>query len=322
MQDLCKVSECPGCLAPIEKSNYLFETTILKQQCFIQKCTICGLIYKEHLPTINGLNKIYNEGYTHFNDGGEWKKSYFWNSAKQKLDRCQRMQKNKGLNKPRILDVGCGSGDFVSVARELGYDAYGIDPHLPSHCQKPYLERKRLDEIGTASFDIVVLLNVAEHLVRPRDFFREVYRVLVHDGIVLLTCPYGNSLARHFYRNNWNHLVLDEHLLFWTPKSLSEMLRQIGFKGNNNFRIAGTPFPWGRVQKMENRKIEEQQIAKRGDVLISKRCDLRTYITQAARFIQSHERTANFVRHLVHYTASGDYLEYLIAKNKALSYLS
>lgn len=317
MQDLFEATQCPACLALIENSTDIFEATILKSNCFIKKCTICGLVYKQYLPTINGLNKIYSSEYTHFNDGGEWKKSYYYNSAKQKLDRCKKMLIRKGLNKPiRILDAGCGSGDFVSVARDLGYDAYGIDPHLPSHCQKPYLECKQLDEIGTSSFDIVVLLNVAEHLVSPRDLFKEVYRVLVHDGIVLLTCPYGNSLARHFYQKNWNHLVLDEHLLFWTPRSLTKMLRQIGFKGNKKFRVAGTPFPWGRVQEMKVKNTEEKQLAKPAEVSSSKMPDFRTYIIQAAHFIQSHERTANIVRSLVHYTASGDYLEYVIAKNK------
>jgi 2-polyprenyl-3-methyl-5-hydroxy-6-metoxy-1,4-benzoquinol methylase len=317
MKELFEVSQCPGCLAPVEKSNNIFKTTILNNNCSIKKCTNCGLVYKEYFPTDKGLSKIYSAEYTHFNDGGEWKESYYYNSAKQKLDRCKKMLIKKGLNKSiRILDVGCGSGDFVSVACDLGYDAYGIDPHLPSHCHKPHLECKKLHEINASSFDIVVLLNVAEHLVSPREFFKEVHRVLVDGGIVLLTCPYGNSLARQFYRKSWNHLVLDEHLLFWTPKSLSKMFKQIGFKGNKNFRIAGTPFPWGRVKNVESKKIAGIELATNKDVSFSKLPDFRTYITRAARYIQSRERTANVVRSLVHYTASGDYLEYVIAKNK------
>jgi SAM-dependent methyltransferase len=317
MQDLYKVSQCPGCLADSEKSNTIFEATILGSNCNIKKCTVCGLVYKEFFPTTAGLDKIYSAEYTHFNSGGEWRTKSFYNSAKQKLDSCRKIAKgNRPHNSIRILDVGCGAGSFVSVARDLGYDACGIDPHLPSHCQHPYLERKKLEEVSTASFDIVVLLNVAEHLVNPREFFQEVYRVLVPDGIMLLTCPYGNSLARKFYNNRWSHLVLDEHLLFWTPGSLSAMLRQIGFAGNNSFRIAGSPFPSGRVKDVEVAKTPEPVADTNEVVPVSNKTDLRSYINQFALFVQSHERTANYVRSLVHYSASGDYLEYVIAKNK------
>ncbi|NVN93002.1 MAG: class I SAM-dependent methyltransferase [Desulfuromonadales bacterium] len=317
MQDLLQVLQCPGCLAIVEKSDNIFETTILNNNCHVNKCTICGLVYKGQFPTSCGLDKIYSAEYTHFNDGGEWKKNHYYYSAKQKLDRCKKMLNSKASNKSiRILDVGCGSGNFVSVARDLGYDAYGIDPHLPSHCQKPYLENKNLDEISTSSFNIVVLLNVAEHLVSPREFFMEVYRILANDGIVLLTCPYGNSLARKFYQKKWNHLLLDEHLLFWTPKSLSIMFSEIGFKGGKNFRIAGTPFPWGRVQDVEVQKTDVKHLNILKGVSPGSKSNFRTYITRVAQYIQSHEKTANFVRCLVHYTASGDYLEYVIAKNK------
>lgn len=316
MNEVYKLSHCPCCLVDVEKSEAIFESTMFKHLCLIRKCSSCGLIYKEFFPTIIGLNKIYSSEYTHFHDSGEWKKKSYYNSAKQKLDSCRKFsKKNRSINSIRILDVGCGSGDFVAVARDIGYAAYGIDPHIPLHSNISYLQRKKIEEVETASFDIVVMLNVAEHLVHPRDFFTEICRVLVDDGILLLTCPYGNSLARRFYGKRWNHLVLDEHLLFWTPKSLSILLRQVGFHGDHGFRIAGTPFPWGRISATEVDRVAENESTMLAEVAKLNKADLKKYVIQASYYIQSHEKIANFVRYIVHHSSTGDYLEYAIAKN-------
>jgi len=302
---------CPACDASSTNAERLFDGEIMNHSCAILKCPVCGLIYKEFVPSHEAIDEIYTEDYVHFHPSETTLAEI--NSAKQKLARCRKLLGVTSSKKPlRLLDVGCGSGNFVNIARRLGYDAEGIDPYLPNGLQDESLSRKSPDEISPASYDIATLLNIAEHLERPREMFDALRRLLKPGGVLLLTCPYGDSWAFRVHQAQWTHLMLDEHLLFWTPNSLTRMLRQIGFRGAVSYRIAGSPFPYGRVKPsaVTSTPAETQnQFARNND---ENGKSLQKRVWALGRAVQRRETTANIVRSIVHLTRSGDYLEYAI----------
>lgn len=302
---------CPACDAPSANAKRLFEGEMLGNPCAILKCSSCGLIYKEFAPSHEEIDKIYGDDYVHFQPSDTTLAEI--NSAKQKLARCRKILGTKIPKKSlRLLDVGCGSGNFVRIARDLGYNAEGIDPYLPEGLKNTWLSRKSPDEIPAASYDIATLLNIAEHLERPRAMFIELRRLLKPGGVLLLTCPYGDSWAFHVHQARWTHLTLDEHLLFWTPNSLTRTLRQLDFKGAVSYRIAGSPFPYGRANlPVSSSSLDETEIHSAQNHTV-KRKSLQNRVWELARGIQEKEMMANVVRSLVHQTRSGDYLEYAI----------
>ncbi|BAY33445.1 methyltransferase [Nostoc carneum NIES-2107] len=305
--------ECPGCNSPNSKSNHLFNAIILGETCPVLKCINCGLVYKKFAPTAKGMAKIYSEYYVHFLTDSSQITEADINSAKQKLDRCRKLLgRNNLLDNLKLLDIGCGSGNFVKIAQGFNYLAEGIDPYLPPQLENTYLHKKCPEDIPNSSYDIAVLLNVAEHIDQPIMLFSAVRQLLKPGGVMLLTCPYGNSLARQIHQACWGHLALDEHLLFWTPASLTSLLRQLGFHGKVSYRIAGSPFPYGRVKPQTT--VSTCTETQHQPFLDSKnqKQSLQTQVWQLARFIQRQEKTANLVRSLVHFTHTGDYLEYAI----------
>ncbi len=288
-------------------------TQLLNEPCNVLQCINCGLVYKELALTSDELTQLYSTDYVHFQNGAGITSSDV-NSAKQKLDRCRRLL--GGDREPqdiRLLDIGCGAGSFVDIARQYGYRAEGVDPHLPEGLNKPNLKRNSTAELERRAYDIVVLLNVAEHLVEPRQIFAEIRGLLRPDGVMLLTCPYGNSLARRVHRNRWGHLLLDEHLLFWTPESLYRLLREVGFMGRVSFRIAGSPFPFGRCEQTSQLLASNGAGELQRDFVVNANMSWQRRAWQFARFLQGQERIANIVRNIVHISRSGDYLEYAVA---------
>lgn len=315
-EDLRPFEQCPGCSSPTLKAKRLFSVLMLGEPCSVFHCPSCGLVYKEFVPTTSGLAKIYSANYVHFQNSPAAADPAEVNSAKQKLSRCQQLL---GTHRPpeelRLLDVGCGSGGFVKIAHSLGYLANGIDPYLPDQLQSSHLQKKSPNCVSPNSYDIAVLLNVVEHLDQPRVMFAAVRQLLKADGVMLLTCPYGDSFARRLHQSWWGHLALEEHLLFWTPRSLTRLLRELGFDGKVSYRIAGSPFPYGRVEPrtavpmLTDTKPQSPSSP-------AKRKSLQARIWRSARAIQRQEATANFVRRLIHLTHSGDYLEYAIGVGK------
>jgi 2-polyprenyl-3-methyl-5-hydroxy-6-metoxy-1,4-benzoquinol methylase len=312
-KDLRPFEHCPGCGSPTSKANRIFDVLLLGQPCSVLQCPSCGLVYKELAPTASGLAKIYSANYIHFQTNPSATQLAEINSARQKLARCRKLlTPNRPTEELKLLDVGCGSGGFVEIARRLGYLADGIDPYLPEQLQSSHLQKKSPECISASSYDIAVLLNVAEHLDEPKHMFSAVRQLLKPGGVMLLTCPYGDSLARQVHQACWGHLALDEHLLFWTPRSLTHLLRELGFHGKVSYRIAGSPFPYGRVQLPTAAPIPTETQHQLAVNTNSKQQTLQARIWQLARSIQRQETTANFVRSLVHLTHTGDYLEYAI----------
>lgn len=304
--------KCPACRAETLQARRLFMAEMLGAACAVLECGRCGLVFKELFPTAEEINAIYADGYEHFNAGGTSAGEI--NSGRQKLARCRNLLKSKGNAPPRLLDIGCGAGAFTQIANDAGFDADGIDPYLPENAQSERLKQRGPEEVAPESYDVATLLNIAEHLDKPRETFTAVYRLLKPGGVMLLTCPFGASWAFQRYRAAWCHLALDEHLLFWTPRSLTYLLRDIGFKGAYRYRIAGSPFPCGRNPAAP--PLVETAPAQTADAPPPPpRASWQRTVFQCGQKIQRQAVFANVVRSAVHWARLGDYLEYAICKN-------
>jgi SAM-dependent methyltransferase len=83
-------------------------------------------------------------------------------------------------------------------------------------------------QYGTAQFDLVVSLEVLEHLPAPLSHLREMGRVTRPGGLLILTTPNFQGLSRRLLGMRWR--VIDpEHLGYFTPTILSRLLHEVGY---------------------------------------------------------------------------------------------
>jgi len=306
--DFTPVVACPGCLAR-DMSQVLFGMKMFGQDCRVVRCRACSLVYKDLVPTPAALDAHYADAYVHFHKGELDVREA--NAARERL-RISRRLLGEHEAPVRLLDVGCGRGAFVAAARSAGYEAYGVDPHLPPELESDHLRRAPLAELPADTYDVAVLLNVAEHLAEPRATFAAVRRSLRAGGVMLLTCPYGDSLHRRVYRERWTQIAIDEHLLFWTPTALTKVLRELDFAGRTSVRVLGAPFPYGRVA---GASVSAESATERPaqPSAPSAAASLQGLVWRVARQIQRHAGLTNAVRSAIARSGVGDYLEYAIA---------
>ena len=310
---------CPGCQGAIAAASSMFEVQMLDAQCWVRQCSSCDLIFKDRFPTEVGLKQLYPESYPHFESSGPDVATE--NAWRQKLMRAKsHHQQNGSHTSLRLLDVGCGAGGFVDFAQREGYQATGVDPHLPESRRSERMLRGQPEDLAPQQFDIVSMLNVAEHLTDPLASFANVRGILAPRGTLLVTCPYGDSLARRMYKNEWSHLALEEHLLFWTPSSMLKALRKCGFSGRFNYRIGGTPFPAGRVARGEANRQATSDSVPSAQVPSQPARNPPTPST-AKRFsafallraVQKRPAVALIARQAIHQMRLGDYMEFVIS---------
>ncbi len=143
------------------------------------------------------------------------------------------LESEKGM----FLDVGCGVGWLCALAKELGWQAVGVDISLNA-CKVAFktwgisvlCANALLLPFKANTFNLVTLQHVLEHLPSPRRMLSEVYRVLKGNGWVAIEVPNAGSLGRQIYGPRWDSWDLPRHLHHFTPNTLEHLLKQVGFQ--------------------------------------------------------------------------------------------
>jgi 2-polyprenyl-3-methyl-5-hydroxy-6-metoxy-1,4-benzoquinol methylase len=144
----------------------------------------------------------------------------------------------KPRNEIRILDVGCSSGYFLEVARQLGFNAEGVEPGekavqtaraagLTAH--SGCLEDVALPE---QSFDAITLFEVIEHLKDARDTIQRCNRLLRPGGMLVIGTANTASWTFMAMKSRWEYFHIDKHgghVSFFNPDSMKKLARQSGF---------------------------------------------------------------------------------------------
>jgi SAM-dependent methyltransferase len=120
----------------------------------------------------------------------------------------------------RVLDVGCGIGDFLATRRgSVGVD---INPLLVDWCTRRGLEARVMENgkipFADQSFDSAVLDNVLEHVLAPTLLLAEIRRVLVPGGTLIVGVPGIRGFAGD-----------SDHKVFYDEAGLTNLLAMAGF---------------------------------------------------------------------------------------------
>lgn len=139
-----------------------------------------------------------------------------------------------GLKGKKILEVGCGRGEFLRIWKNYDVRAVGIeyDPGLVDLARKEGLEvyEAYADEAGTilpgAPYDAFVQFNFLEHQPRPNDMLQCIYNNLTGDGVGLVTVPSWEYILQY----DGYYELLKDHLAYYSEETLKLLFQTNGFE--------------------------------------------------------------------------------------------
>lgn len=153
----------------------------------------------------------------------------------------ERFEMNKG---DKLLDIGCGRGDFTKGFLDLGLKVAGIDRERGDSEMLQGIDIRINNDLENnalpfedQSFDIVFSKSVIEHIRNPDKFVKEVYRVLKSEGKVITMTPDWHSQMFIFY-NDYTHVHP------YTCIGLQEMFSINGFKDSKAELFYQLPILW------------------------------------------------------------------------------
>lgn len=139
----------------------------------------------------------------------------------------------------RLLDVGCGAGEFMLVAKKLGYSVEGIDISEASAqiCRDHGLDARAgnfLTEQFSGKYDLITMWDVVEHLRDPGSFFERARSLLSDRGYVFAKIPgFGDlsvGLSSRWPRVAGTLLGAPSHVQYFDRESLSDLLARTGLR--------------------------------------------------------------------------------------------
>lgn len=303
--DLERVDRCPICSG--QQRSQLHED--LKDHLFgtpgtwtLYRCSTCNSAYLDPRPTLNSIGRAYSQYYTHVSNdiptgiiktlsrrarngylnrnwGSHLVPASYWlgkivaavPSLRAKADHELMRSFPKTEKGHALLDVGCGSGQFLELIKAAGWDVRGIDVDEKAVAAA----RKRGLDVAVGGlelyagqneiFDAITLSHVIEHVHDPLDVLKNCYRLLKKGGCLWIETPNLDGLGYSQFGKYWRGLEPPRHLVIFTTSSLRTLLKNTGFR---DIKVA----PWRplfrqikdasiKIMKTENR-LNKDEISK------------------------------------------------------------
>jgi SAM-dependent methyltransferase len=175
----------------------------------------------------------------------------------------------------RILDVGCAAGE-VLLEFPQQWQKFGIEPSL----QTSAAARQRginilapsLDQLpaGTSPFDVVMAIDVAEHVVDPVPFFRQLRGVLRPGAVAIIVTGDTDAWQWRLEKGLYWYVALPEHASFYCRDSLAEIERQTGFEAVEHCRRSHGTYPLNKRLSQLTRNLAYVALRKTGGLGIPK----------------------------------------------------
>lgn len=212
---------CTLCLSPniLAMDDYVSTSLV--------KCRDCSFVFTRKNPLEEELKEYYDNQYerTRFFSEITRKRYEEW------LDRFESFRKTG-----RLLDLGCGYGYFLEVAKEKGWEVYGVEISQVATdvCNEKELNVQcgPLEDLHFENdfFDVIISIEVIEHLRFPAQFVEKSYQWLRKGGMVFLTTPNFNAFWRYRLKDQYDVIEYPNHLCYFTVKTLKNAFVNRGFQ--------------------------------------------------------------------------------------------
>jgi len=195
----------------------------------IIQCAHCTLEYTDPVPSKDTIAPYYNfPSYISHTDTKEG----FMNKIYHKVRNLTLTQKTNWVqslftgHKGHLLEVGAGTGAFANSMTKKGWKVTALEPDASS--RKRALETysihlapiENLFELETASFEVITLWHVLEHVHDLNDYIKTFHRLLKPNGRLIIAVPNYTSYDAAFYKKYWAAYDVPRHLYHFSPMSM------------------------------------------------------------------------------------------------------
>ncbi|MDD3637117.1 MAG: class I SAM-dependent methyltransferase [Bacteroidales bacterium] len=220
---------CPNCNSSDIKFELALKDYFLSQEEFsVYTCNDCKVSFTHPFPAETELGRYYaSEKYLSHDDGKRGLIPFLYRQIKNINISTKYHQVTKALKPGKLLDYGCGIGDFLVYAKQNGWVVDGVEPNSSAReiaSQKldtQVFDVNQLKNFPDAHFDLITLFHVLEHVYSFNKLLPELVRILKPNGRLVIALPNKDSFDAHYYKQYWAGWDVPRHLWHFNPESIS-----------------------------------------------------------------------------------------------------
>lgn len=229
--------KCPWCDSENTRMHLRVKDLFLTQEAFeIHECLNCGLLFTHPRPKPSELGKYYqsDEYYSHKENTYGFIPRIYETVKRFNIKRKVEMA-TRGLHVGKMLEIGCGVGDFIKEMEKKGWDCTGIEPSIDAKniAQKRIKARlydpQDIITLPNDSFDLITLWHVLEHVDDLKTEIYHLHRLLKNGGRLVLALPNFKSHDAEYYNEFWAAYDVPRHLSHFSRETIDAIFTKNGF---------------------------------------------------------------------------------------------
>jgi 2-polyprenyl-3-methyl-5-hydroxy-6-metoxy-1,4-benzoquinol methylase len=202
------------------------------------ECNQCGFIFIHPVPDEGIIQDQYSKEY--YENQARYivpakNNLEVWSRRIATIEKYLPLQKLKDEEKS-ILDIGCATGIFLEIARNSGWEIYGIE--YSDYSAKLAADKLGEERIQNTNFEgyesprkltAITAWAVIEHVSAPKSFLEKANMLLEENGILAFSTVNTSSLNGRLFKKRWRYFNPPEHLSFFNLNNIRRILNDTGF---------------------------------------------------------------------------------------------
>lgn len=244
------MNTCPWCGTETNQTVLQLKDYFLTKEDFsIVECPCCGLRFTQPRPCPDVIGKYYqSEAYYSHQENKKGFVPRVYEFVKAFNIKNKAKIAIGGLPVGKLLDIGCGVGDFLVYVQKQGWDVHGVEP---SDAAKKIAET-RLGLLPKSpseyccfedhSFDVITMWHVLEHIDDLHFQTSEIVRLLKPGGRLVIALPNFQSFDCQHYKDKWAAWDVPRHLNHFAPDTLRAIINSVGFQNIDTQKLIWDSF--------------------------------------------------------------------------------
>jgi SAM-dependent methyltransferase len=233
-------TNCPVCgSADIANEFFATDFTVSNEKFPIASCHLCTAKFTQDVPDASSIGPYYKseEYISHTNTSRGIINQLYQTVRKRTIRQKRKLIENlTGKKRGSLLDVGSGTGVFVSAMQQHGWQVTGLEPDADARKVASEANGIELDDINRLyelpdnSYDAITLWHVLEHVHDLQGYMRKLKSLLKEKGKLFIAVPNHTCKDAAVYHEYWAAWDVPRHLYHFSPVSMKILVEKHGMR--------------------------------------------------------------------------------------------